>query len=116
MDLTMTLYRLKSLVALVAGFLLVSMLCYSGCASSEQTRLRDRVERMSDSELLNYYYGINERLKDIEGELQTDDDSDPDNQEHFIQNQTFFVGGQGHGLLQKRKIVWDELQRRNITP
>ena len=70
----------------------------------------------SSTELLNYYYGINERLKDIDNEIQADDRSDSDNQDHFIRNQTFFVGGEGHGLVQKRKIVLDELYRRNITP
>ena len=100
----------------MTGFLTISMLFYSGCATSEQTRLRDRVKSMSDMELLNYYHGINERLKDIDSEVQTEDDSDSDNQNDFIRNQTFFVGGQGHGLIQKRKIVWDELHRRNIAP
>jgi hypothetical protein len=71
---------------------------------------------MSDTELLNYYYGINERLKDIDGGLQADDRSDPDDHNHVIRNQTFFIGGEGHGLAQKRKIVLDELDRRNITP
>ena len=101
---------------LILSFFIMTALFHTGCASSEHTRLRDRVHSMSDMELLNYYYGINDRLKDIDGELQADDRVDSDYQDQFIQNQTFFVGGQGHGLLQKRKIVWGELQRRNITP
>ncbi len=116
MDLKRTFCGIQSVAVLMAGFLLVTVLCYSGCASSEQTRLRDRIQSMSDAELLNYYHGINERLKDIDGELQTDDQMDSDNQNDFIRNQTFFVGGEGHGLAQKRKIVMDEMYQRNITP
>ena len=116
MDVTMNIRRIESFIFLMAGLLTVSMLFISGCVSSEQTRLRDRVQHMTDTELLNYYHGINERLKDIDGEVQADDHSDSENQDHFIKNQTFFVGGEGHGLIQKRKIVWDELHRRDIEP
>jgi len=100
----------------MACLLAISLFFNAGCASSEQTRLRDRVQSMTDAELLNYYHGINERLKDMDGEMSADDQTDSDNQDHFIKNQTFFVGGEGHGLAQKRRIVLDELYRRDIRP
>ena len=112
----MNIFRKGNLVVLISGLLTVAVLLLSGCASSEQTRLRKRVHTMSDAELLNYYHGINDRLKDLAGDLQAAERPDPDNPDQLIDNQTFFVGGAGHGLEQKRRIVLDELRRRDISP
>jgi hypothetical protein len=109
-------YRKSKFALLMASLLTMAVLFQAGCASSEHTRLRDRVRTMSDAELLNHYYGINDRLKDIAGDMQQEERTDPDNPDQFIDNQTFFVGGAGHGLEQKRRIILDELHRRGISP
>jgi hypothetical protein len=71
---------------------------------------------MSDTNLLNYYNGINERLKDIDNGMKREGPSDMDEREHLLDNQSFFLGGEGHGLIQKRKVILEELNKRNIYP
>jgi hypothetical protein len=71
---------------------------------------------MSDANLLNYYNGVNERLKDIDNGMRREEPSDIEESEHLFDNQSFFLGGEGHGLIQKRKVILKELNKRNIYP
>jgi hypothetical protein len=70
---------------------------------------------MADTELINYYYGINERLKDIASDQERNADMEHTKYEHIIFNQTFFVGGEGYGLIQKREMALDDLNMRDIS-
>ena len=94
----------------------ITILLHISCASSELVALRKTSQGMSDTDLLNYYYGMNERIKDLANGTQKEELSGSTEHEHFIYNQTFFVGGEGYGLIQKRKVILQELSKRNIYP
>ena len=109
--------RLKNKLMLVISIqMLLPALLLMHCASTEMERFRANVHRLPDDALLTYYHGLNDRLKDIDNGLKSDmlfhDDVKPD----VISQQTFIVGGAGFGLVQKRKIVLKELNRRNLAP
>ncbi len=71
---------------------------------------------MSDADLLNCYYGINERIKDIDNGIKSEDRSDLYGNRDVISHQTYFIGGEIYGLMQKEKLVLEELNKRNINP
>jgi hypothetical protein len=71
---------------------------------------------MSDNDLLNYYHGINERIKDIDSDIKREESQDQNEKERAISNMPFFFGGEGHDLNQKRKMILKELNRRNLIP
>lgn len=95
-------------------FLLAVMIF--GCASSELTRFKKNTMTMSDSELLSSYHGINERIKDIDNSIERGDPIDNSQNRDMISHQTYIVGGEAYGLMQKEKLVLEELRRRNIKP
>jgi hypothetical protein len=71
---------------------------------------------MSDNDLLDYYHGINERIKDIDSDIKREESQDQTEQERVISNMPFFFGGEGYNLTQKRKVILKELNIRNLTP
>lgn len=71
---------------------------------------------MSDADLLNCYYGIHERIKDIDNSIKRNDQLDHDQNQDIISHQTYFVGGEAYGLKQKEILVLEELKKRNIKP
>jgi hypothetical protein len=68
---------------------------------------------MSDNDLLDYYHGINERIKDIDSDIKREESQDQTEQERVISNMPFFFGGEGYNLIQKRKVILKELNIRN---
>lgn len=109
-------FNKKGNLNFLTGWLMMLICLHFGCASSELVNLGKNVQGMSDMELLNYYHGIDERIKDIATDIEREDRSDSDDQEHYIHHNTFFIGGEGYGLIQKRQVVLDELTNREITP
>ena len=105
----------KKALYLVIILILSQTFYTASCTSSEMIRLRKSIKEMSDTELINYYYGINERIKDVANDQERKADMDNKRHEHIIINQTFFPGGEGHGLLQKRELALDELIMRGIS-
>lgn len=87
-----------------------------GCASSEMTRFKTNMKTMSDAELLSCYYGINERIKDIDNGIDRKDRIAHSRNRDIVSQQTYFIGGEAYGLMQKKKLVLEELRRRNIKP
>lgn len=71
---------------------------------------------MSNNELLNCYYGIQERIKDIDSRIDREERSDPGKDRDFIYNQTYIIGGEAYGLMQKEKVLLEELKKRHIEP
>ena len=78
--------------------------------------MQSDIQTMSDNDLLNYYKGINERIKDIDNEIGRKGRQDQTERERVIANMPFFYGGEGYDLIRKRKIILKELNRRNLTP
>lgn len=109
-------YFKQSYSMMIVCLCFMTAFLYYSCASSELVRLRKRCPSMSDADLLNYYYGINERLKDIDNDMEKKEPSSLTEHEHFLNNETFFTGGEGYGLIQKRKVILEELNKRNIYP
>ena len=75
-----------------------------GCASSELTRFRKNIKTMSDTDLLNCYHGINDRTKDIDNNINNKDRLDHEKNLDIISHQTYIVGGEAFGLMQKEKF------------
>ena len=100
------------------NFCLLSLLIFLiiGCASSELTRFKKNTKTMSNAELLSCYYGINERIKDIDSRIEGKDRIAHSRNRDIISHQTYFIGGETYGLMQKEKLVLEELRRRNIKP
>jgi hypothetical protein len=75
--------------------------------------------KSSDSckiQVLSCYYGINERIKDIDNRIEGQDRIAHSGNRNIVSRQTYFVGGEAYGLMQKQKLVLEELRRRNIKP
>ncbi|MCP3872851.1 MAG: hypothetical protein GY699_06815 [Desulfobacteraceae bacterium] len=98
------------------SLLFLSIFLFINCASSELVRFEKNTKTMSDADLLNCYYGINERIKDIDNGIKNEDRSDISENRDIISHQTYFIGGEIYGLMQKEKLVLEELNKRNINP
>lgn len=79
-------------------------------------RFRTKVHRMADDELLDYYHGINDRIKDIDSGQKGDMLSYEYEKSDMLNQQTFFIGGEAYDLVQKGKIVLEELDKRSLSP
>jgi hypothetical protein len=97
---------------LAAIFLLIS------CSNSSfLIEKKKEIERMSDSELLSYYHLINNRLDDIDRDTE---------QKKVVNNHNYdpnrdriphlHIGDSWGHLKQERKLVLNEMYKRNITP
>ena len=109
--------KIKRSFYLINVFLLALsiFLCIS-CASSELTRFKKNTKTMSDVELLNCYHGIQDRIKDIDNNIKRDTRLDRAQNRDIISHQTYFVGGETYGLMQKEKLVLKEMKKRNMKP
>jgi len=88
----------------------------NGCATTELTSFKKNIKSMADDELVSCYYGINERIKDIDNIIEREERLDHFHNQNIISNQSYFVGGEIFGLMQKEKVVLEELKRRKINP
>ena len=71
---------------------------------------------MPDMELVSYYHGLNDRIKGIENMEKLSRDSNETQTSIVTSQSTFFIGGEGFGLVKKQKLVKREMDRRNLTP
>jgi len=102
----------------IAGILTVALVLYIGCTNSNHNKFRNKISSMSDSELLAYYHGINDRLKDIEHGMAGHESIHHPRvtDKHYIYQTPFLAGGEGYHLIRNRKIILQELRKRNIYP
>ena len=106
----------RSIYFLTVCFICSSLLLNISCVHSKPKKFQSKIQTMSDNDLLNYYQGINERIKDIDNDIKSEESQDQTEQERVISNMPFFFGGEGYDLIQKRKMILRELNSRNLIP
>ena len=89
---------------------------YIGCATTSDKTMETRLAAMSDEDLLSYYHGINDRLKDIQTGTRDTDRQGTILQEDQVSKIPYILGGEAWELEQKRKRARRELARRNLKP
>ena len=109
-------YFKKSIYLLTVCFFCYSLFFNISCASSKSNKFHSKIQKMSDNDLLNYYHGINDRIKDIDNDIKREGSHDQTEHERVVSNMPFFLGGEGYTLIQKRKMITKELNFRNLTP
>jgi len=109
-------YAKKSFFIIAVGVFFMPIFFNTSCANTKPNKLRNKIQRMSDTDLLNYYYGINEGIKDIDHGMKREEHLDHTEHEHYIFQTPFTIGGEGYNLIQERKVVLKELNKRNISP
>jgi len=109
-------YFKKSIYLLAVCFFCYSLFFNISCASSKSNKFHSKIQKMSDNDLLNYYHGINDRIKDIDNDIKREGSHDQTEHERVVSNMPFFLGGEGYTLIQKRKMITKELNFRNLTP
>ena len=105
-------FRLSVRVSWVC--LLLAMVLLAGCATSSDDPMSHRLAEMSDAELVSYYKGLNDRLKDVQAKTVEEDRQGVIPQEEPVAKMPYFIGGEGWQLEQKLKKVKKEMARRNI--
>jgi hypothetical protein len=86
----------------------------AACAGSSKPSLKERLATMSDADLVAYYQGVDYRLKAVGDEVRRET---MDNGQEPVTpgfQQTYFLGGDGHRLLEARRVAERELERRKI--
>jgi hypothetical protein len=84
------------------------------CATTPKPTLQERLSAMSDEDLVAYYQGVDARLRAV-GEGVRRETADHEGTGGFVSfQQTYFVGGDGHRLLQQRTAAEKELLKRGI--
>ena len=101
----------KKIFVLLSVFLLIC-----GCATTGMTKFKQNIKAMSDDELVSCYHGINERIKYIDNSNERVGRPDPAQNQDLIANQSYFVGGEIHGLMKREKLVVQEMRKRRINP
>lgn len=91
-------------------------ICLAGCGSKRA--FLNEIELMNDDELLSYYQGINDNIRDIDRGMRVDDHLG--NQKHSGEGvnwrSSFFFLGEGYQLNNKKNLIEKELIKRNIRP
>jgi hypothetical protein len=100
----------------IAIFILFPCL-FPGCSDSYRINKQQQIQKMSDTELLSYYQGITDRIKDIDNHFKDNQDLfDPQDQEtknHFPE--PHYIGSDSYNLHQIRKLVIQEIEKRNLN-
>ena len=94
----------------------LSIVLFVSCASTELNHFKKNIKTMPDAELISCYYGIQERLKMIDNNIEAEDHLGPARKRDPLFHQTYLIGGEAHGLMQKEKFVLKEMQKRNLKP
>ena len=77
------------------------------------------LELMNDEELLYYYQGINEQIRDIDRGMRVEehlDDRQQEGEDRVRWDSSFFLGSKGYELNKKKTFIEKELIKRNIIP
>jgi hypothetical protein len=87
-----------------------------GCATTASDPMAARLAAMSDEELISYYHGINDRLKEIQQGTRDADRQGTVTEQDQLAKMPYIIGGEAWELEQKRERVSRELNRRNLQP
>ena len=71
---------------------------------------------MSDAELVSYYQGINDRIKEIQAGTREDAHQSTVRQDDHLARMPYIAGGEAWSLEQKRTKVHKEMDRRGLHP
>lgn len=101
-----------SALALLCLFLLSASSC-----SARNDKLKKRLAKMTDMELLSYYRGINDRIRDLDGEFKRE----PERQNQYPDRENWLpqptaIGGPIYELEKTRKQVLKEMESRGLAP
>ncbi|QTA82876.1 Uncharacterized protein dnl_52620 [Desulfonema limicola] len=96
--------------------LLIFIAAFTGCASTDPSKFQKKIEQMPDTDLVNYYHGINDRIKDIDNKVRDEQvlEKNLNKDNSFVQS-PFYIGGHGHELVRERELIKKELNKRNIA-
>ncbi|MBU1168772.1 MAG: hypothetical protein KKD44_04320 [Proteobacteria bacterium] len=94
-------------------FFLLSCLIFAACAHDA---FKTKLKGMTDTDLVNYYHGINDRIKDIGNKADMSERADYTRHDQEISQAPFLLGGEGGlDLLMKQKEIQKEINRRNLS-
>lgn len=97
----------------ICNFLMLIFIIFvTACA--HQDTLTSKLRAMPDDELVNYYHGINERIKEIENKQTLSRRSDETEHDRIMSQSVFYMGGEGQELVEKQKAARKEMNRRNL--
>ncbi|OQX16112.1 MAG: hypothetical protein BWK80_40420 [Desulfobacteraceae bacterium IS3] len=100
--------------ALIIALMLTSLCVMNGCMTKRLTEKQNRIEQMSDTELKEYYHGINEKIKDLDAVEKGK--GNPNYLPGIVPEREYMPGGQIYDLYQIRELIVAELRKRNIRP
>ena len=108
----MKLNRLRYVVTIC---MLISVVL-GGCGS--KAKFMRKIDLMDDDELLSYYQGIKDQIRDINrGSRINDHFGDRQQDEDAVRwRSSFFLGREGYDLNKKKDLIEKEFIKRNITP
>lgn len=95
---------------------LLLVLAAASC-SSKNDKQKQRLGKMTDMELISYYKGINDRIRDLNQEFRQDAqirNQYPD-QENWLPQPTA-IGGPIYELENTKKLVLKEMDSRGLKP
>jgi hypothetical protein len=110
----------KYLSTIICTLIFISSFFFFFYSCSNNSKLFEKKKefaRMTDKELLNYYYQINSRLDDIDRDTEQNKVIDNINYNPNRDRITHLhIGDTWARLKQEKKLVLNELYKRNITP
>ena len=106
----------RNIIVLTLGCLVVTMALLAGCVSKDTIRFQEKVYKMSDAELLTFHRGINERMKDIDHEMSSQDHLYHYDDKHWVYSTPYSPGREGYRLMEQRRMIEAEMKRRNLEP
>lgn len=92
--------------------MLISIIFVTACAHHDA--LTSKLRAMPNDELVNYYHGVNERIKEIENKQTLSRRSDETEHDRIMSQSVFYMGGEGQELVEKQKAARKEMDRRNL--
>lgn len=105
---------LKRLIMIVVfGF---TIMAFIGCATTDSDPMATRLATMSDDDLISYYHGVNDRLKEIQEGTREADRQGTVMEQDQLAKMPYIIGGEAWEMEKKRERIRRELNRRNLTP
>ena len=107
--------RFNARFYIVIALCLLTVLAIGACGAG--AKFQKKLELMSDDELLSYYHGLKDQMRDIDRESRVNEHiHDQETDWERGQYPPFFIGGRAHDLGQKGRMIEKELRKRNIRP
>jgi len=104
-------YNKSNLLTVVVALILI---LFAGCGSS--TKFIKRIEQMPDKELLSYYHGIKNQIKDLDSQFRIDEHLDNSEDLDIRMQSPFIFGRKGYDLNERKDLIEKELIKRNLLP